>query len=174
MAQQYKKKRRTREHIIADLSFNHVEYFALKAGFTLEKFEADYGYDAELYTYNEHGEIENDVVYVQLKATDNIEHYQLKSGEFSFPLERQDAELWLNQMMPVILILFDAQNEKAYWLYLQRYFGQHKLSLNLIQTKRFSVHFNEKNQVDDNAISQWRTYKNHLISQLKGVIKHDI
>jgi len=125
---QYKKKRRTREHIIADLSFNHVEFFALKAGFSLEKFDADYGYDAELYTYNNNGEIENYVVYIQLKATDNIENYHLKYGYFDFPLDKQYIKRLLNQTMPVILILFDDQKDKAYWLYLQFYFEQRGLS----------------------------------------------
>jgi len=36
---QYNKKRRTREHIIADLSTNHIEYLALKAGFCIENIE---------------------------------------------------------------------------------------------------------------------------------------
>jgi hypothetical protein len=171
---QYKKKRRTREHVIADLSFNHVEFFALKAGFSLEKFDADYGYDAELYTYNNNGEIENDVVYIQLKATDNIEKYHLKSGGFSFPIDKQDIELWLNQTMPVILILFDAQKDKAYWLYLQFYFEQRGLSLNSIKTKSFFVHFNEENIVDYDAIRKWRDYKNDLVLQFKGVIKHHV
>jgi hypothetical protein len=84
---QIKRKRRTREHIIADLSANHLEYFILKAGFTMEKFEADYGYDAQLHTYTEAGEYENGTVYIQLKATDNLESYRLKSGTLSFPLD---------------------------------------------------------------------------------------
>ncbi|MEN8217477.1 MAG: hypothetical protein ABFS56_14135 [Pseudomonadota bacterium] len=46
---QYKRKRRTREHIIAALSTNHIEYFALKAGFSIEKLEVDY---VRLYTYS--------------------------------------------------------------------------------------------------------------------------
>ena len=92
------RKRRTPEHVIADLSVNYLEYFVLKAGFTLEKFDADYGYDAELYTYNDNGEIENSPVYIQLKATNNIELYKLKSGDISFPIGKRDLELWLKQI----------------------------------------------------------------------------
>jgi Domain of unknown function (DUF4365) len=88
----------------------------------MEKFEADYGYDAQLHTYTDEGEYENGTVYIQLKATDNLEPYRLKSGTLSFPLDRRDLELWLNQVLPVILVLFDAQQEQAYWLYLQQYF----------------------------------------------------
>ncbi len=90
----HKRKHRTREHIIADLSVNHLEYFVLKNGFTLEKFNADYGYDAELYTYNKSGEFENGLVYIQLKATDNLEAKQLRSGKLSFSIEKQHLEIW--------------------------------------------------------------------------------
>jgi len=159
---QHKIKRRTREHLIA-------EYFALKAGFTLEKFNADYGYDAELYTYNDNGEIENSALYIQLKATDNIELYQLKSGVISFQIEKKDLELWLKQILPDILVLFDAQKEKAYWVYLQLYFDQRGIVLDSIQTDRFSVHFNDI--VDSNAIRKWRDYKNTVLSQVNGGIK---
>ena len=37
------RKRRTREHIIADLSVNHMERFALRCGFVLNRFYFDYG-----------------------------------------------------------------------------------------------------------------------------------
>jgi len=169
---QYKRKRRTQEHIIADLSVNHLEYFVLKAGFTLEEFNADYGYDAELYTYNDNGEIENSAVYIQLKATNNIELYQLKSGDVSFPIGKKDLELWLKQILPVILVLFDAQNEKAYWVYLQLYFEQRNISLDSIQTDHFSVQFNDI--VNSDAIRKWRDYKNTILSQVKGGIKHHV
>jgi len=169
---QYKRKRRTREHIIAALSTNHIEYFALKAGFSIEKLEADYGYDVRLYTYNDDGEFENGTIYFQLKATDNIDQYRLKSGGFSFPIEKKHLEIWLKEIEPVILILFDAQEEKAYWLYLQLYFEQKNISLDAIQTDSFSVHLNEV--VDVDAIRMWRNYKNSLFSQLYGHIKRHV
>jgi hypothetical protein len=166
------RKRRTREHIIADLSVNHIEYFALECGFSIEKFNADYGYDLELYTYNQNGEIENSAIYIQLKATDNIEQYQLKSGIFSLPIEKKDLELWLNQILPVILVLFDAQKKKAYWVYLQSYFEQQSISVDAIQTDTFSVHL--ENIVDADAIRKWREYKNTLLSHLKEGVKHHV
>ena len=45
---EYRRKQRARSHIIADLSANHVEYFALECGFSIERIEADYGYDIEI------------------------------------------------------------------------------------------------------------------------------
>ena len=37
------RKRRTREHVIADLAVNHVERQALLCGFTIERVVHDYG-----------------------------------------------------------------------------------------------------------------------------------
>jgi hypothetical protein len=39
------RKRRTREHVIADLSVNHVERQALLCGFSVERIRVDYGID---------------------------------------------------------------------------------------------------------------------------------
>ncbi len=66
------RKRRTREHMIADLSANHVERYALRCGFTVERIVHDYGIDLTLSTYSASGEIENGLVYIQLKATDRL------------------------------------------------------------------------------------------------------
>jgi hypothetical protein len=47
------RKRRTREHVIADLSVHHVEGLALKCGYTVQRTIADYGYDLRLETFSE-------------------------------------------------------------------------------------------------------------------------
>ena len=39
------RKRRTRAHVIADLSINLIERCALERGFAVERFRADYGID---------------------------------------------------------------------------------------------------------------------------------
>lgn len=82
------KKRRTREHIIADLSANYVERFVLLCGHTIEKFSSDYGYDLIIYTYTADSELENGNIYVQLKATDNI-RFVHNGQAISFPLKKK-------------------------------------------------------------------------------------
>jgi len=52
MSKKYSKKRRTRSHIIAELSANHLEYFVLLCGFSIEHIEKDYGYDLEIYKHH--------------------------------------------------------------------------------------------------------------------------
>ena len=53
------KKKRPREHIIADLSVNHVERYVFLCGYSVERVEYDYGFDLILFTYNINSEIEN-------------------------------------------------------------------------------------------------------------------
>ena len=62
-----RRKRRTREHVIADLSINHVERFVLRAGCTAERTKHDYGIDLLMETFNVAGEPENGQVLFQLK-----------------------------------------------------------------------------------------------------------
>ncbi len=52
------RKRRTREHVIADLSVNYVERQVLLCGFTVERRWHDYGFDLFMNTYDPNGEIE--------------------------------------------------------------------------------------------------------------------
>jgi len=63
------RKRRTREHIIADLGINHVERFSLLAGHAVDRIQHDYGLDLMVFTYTARGEIENGNYWVQVKAT---------------------------------------------------------------------------------------------------------
>ena len=66
------RKRRTREHVLADLSVHRVEGLVLKCGWTVQRTVADYGYDLWLEMYSETGEVEDDYVRLQLKASDNL------------------------------------------------------------------------------------------------------
>ena len=66
------RKRRTRQHVIAELSVNYIERQALLSGFSVERIEHDNGVDLMLFAYNADGEIENGHILVQLKATDDL------------------------------------------------------------------------------------------------------
>jgi hypothetical protein len=62
------RKRRTREHIIADLSVNHVERQVLLCGFTCQRIAQDYGIDLEVTTFTRSGYVEEGKILLQLKA----------------------------------------------------------------------------------------------------------
>ena len=115
-------KRRTREHVIADLSLHHVEGLALKCGYSVQRLVPDYGYDLWLATYNEVGEAEDSYVLLQLKASDSLRQYKLAQEElFSFPVSAKDYRRWTEELLPVFFILYDAQQGEAYWLDVQEH-----------------------------------------------------
>src|SRR5471032_2226435 len=105
-------KRRTREHIIADLSINHVEKQVLLAGHTVERKLHDYGIDLVLYTYSEQGEPEAGQLFIQVKATDSLT--TVRNGKFvACRIERAHLRTWLIDAQPIVLIVYDATNDKA-------------------------------------------------------------
>ena len=65
-----RRKRRTRQHVIADLGVNHVERQALLCGFSVERMRTDYGIDLAVFTYDRQGRAENGCLFLQVKATE--------------------------------------------------------------------------------------------------------
>ena len=123
------KKLWTRKHIIEDLGLNHIERQILLSGNILKRNQDnDYGYDGMINTFDEIGQIDNLSFLVQLKSTDFIELSPQKAG-FIVDLSKRDLELWLRSKSPVLLILYDAQGDIAYFVDLQTYFNENRLLL---------------------------------------------
>ncbi len=123
------KKLRTRQHIIEDLGLNHIERQILLSGNIFRRHgDHDYGYDGVIETFNQQGETENPVFKIQLKSTDVIQFSSQNNG-FIIDLSKRDLELWLKNRDPVLLILYDAQVEIAYFADLQTYFKENRLLL---------------------------------------------
>lgn len=113
------RKRRTREHIIADLSVNHIERHVLRAGHTVQRLHFDYGYDLFVQTFDEHGGLEPGYILLQLKATD-APGWVAERQAVAVVLERRDLETWRDETSPVFLSLYAAAQDEAYWLFLDR------------------------------------------------------
>ena len=96
------RKRRTRAHIIGDLGVNYAERRILECGWTVQRFNPDYGLDLLMTTFNRHGEIENGDVRLQIKATDSIKVIPRRKV-IAVRLEWRDMVYWLNEPLPVIL-----------------------------------------------------------------------
>ena len=72
-----------------------------------------------MYTYDENGYVEEGQVFIQLKATDAITTH----GEnVVFAADIRDYNLWIREPMPVFLVVYDAAEKRACWLYVQEYF----------------------------------------------------
>ncbi len=112
------RKQRTREHVIADLGVNHLERRILLCGHTSQRIQHDYGYDSFMTTYSADGGAQEGWVYFQVKATTRLP--LLKDGKtITWALSRRDLRLWLGEIYPVILVVYHAPRDRAYWLDIQ-------------------------------------------------------
>lgn len=165
------RKRRTREHVIADLSVNHVERHALLSGFTVERVRLDYGLDLIVHTFNRGGEVEGGRLLFQLKATDRLK----VSGDgttVSCRIDRRDLNHWLGESMPMILVLYDAQADVAYWLYTQAHFGK-QFGPDLSRVgESVTVAIPRSNVLDRAAMRRFAGYKRALLAQVEGRVRH--
>jgi hypothetical protein len=112
------RKRRTREHVIADLGVNYLERKILDCGWAAQRVSSDYGVDLIMTTFDAQGMIQNGSVSFQVKATDSP-GWNSTGDEIVIRLDWRDVLYWLNERMPIILIVYDASRDCGYWLYLQ-------------------------------------------------------
>jgi hypothetical protein len=156
------RKRRTRQHVIADLSVHHVERFILEEGHTCQRLGSDYGYDLIVWTFDDQGYAEPGALYVQVKAA---EHLHKSRTSYLFDLDVRDYNLWLREELPVILVLFDATRRRAYWLAVQEYFKAHPDRQPKHGAKRIRVRVPERQLVNRNAVAKMRLLKRTMIRQ---------
>ena len=81
----------------------------------------DYGTDLEMVTFNKRGEVEEGKVIIQLKATDRF-RTRASTRHLRYRIARVDLARWFAEPFPVLLIVYDAKRDRAYWLYVQSYF----------------------------------------------------
>jgi hypothetical protein len=155
------RKQRTREHIIEDLGINHIERQVIYAGYTFYRYTTgDYGYDASFTTFSENGEIENLQMNIQLKSTDFIKQSADKAF-FLFDASKRDLEHWCKSDVPMILILYDAQKEVAYYIDILEYFQKDGINLDKIR-KFVRLKFPQKDIWNLQAIIKLRHIKTNL------------
>jgi len=123
-----RRKRRPRSRVIADMSVNFLERQVLRRGHRLIRIpeESDDGTDAILRTHHpDTTEAETGQVDFQLKATDDL---RIVDGGKSIPcvVEMAHLHFWYHQLFhPFILVLYDAQKHRAFWLDVQAYVEGH-------------------------------------------------
>jgi Domain of unknown function (DUF4365) len=161
------RKQRTRQHFIEDLGYNHVERQVLYSNCTLQKYQFDYGYDAMINMYSETGEYENEILQVQLKSTDFIKISDI-TNTIAFDLSKRDLELWLYSSSTVLIIIYDAIQEIAYWVDLINYFKINKKSLEKVN-KFVRIYIPIENRFDKEAIQKIRTIKNNTHGDIENI-----
>jgi hypothetical protein len=107
--------RRPRSHTNADKSVIRLIDGFVSAGWTAEGLEKDYGEDLLVRIF-EGGEATQYCFFVQAKATDNIERYRTRDASYiKYPFDVSHLEHWSRFWEPVILALWDAQNDTIFW-----------------------------------------------------------
>jgi hypothetical protein len=176
------KKLRTREHVIADLSVNHVEKCILFCGYSVERIQHDYGVDLLMFTYAESGEIESGEVRFQIKATDKLTVIN-DGATVALRVSVADVRNWMDELMPVILVAYDAAKDNAFWIYVQRELeknNQSQLSRLMEDHEQgretTTIHVPKANRLDAGAIREFRQFRAEIVDQarMKGVIRHDV
>lgn len=152
------RKRRTREHVIADLSRYHVGRWFVAAGHTADPAGADYGYDLAVATFDPNGYVEPGPIFVQLKATDRLPPVDA-DGCFPFRLDVRDIQLWTAELYPVFVCVFDAGAEVAYWLDVQDYFRVNPTRRPTTSRRTVTVRIPTSNRVDDSFVRHARVCK---------------
>lgn len=98
-----------------------------------------------------------------------------KDGDtISHSINVTDVNSWRDEIMPVILIVYDALNEVAYWLYLQDYFENSPLFKVPQNRASMTIYLSKKNVVDQQAIALFRQFKEDIRKQILGVITHHV
>jgi Domain of unknown function (DUF4365) len=162
---------RTRSHIIASLSANSIERVFLERGHTVLKTEQDYGVDLVVFTYSKSGFVEAGNIYIQLKATD-APVISADRTFYSFSISTRDYNAWTIEPMPVILILYDAAANNAYWQYVQGYFAANPATRPKASADSVTVRIPAKNLFDMKTVDYCCTKKQAVLKQIHGVIKH--
>jgi Domain of unknown function (DUF4365) len=164
------RKRRTRQHVIEDLSRNAVERQFLLRGHTLTEPKADYGTDFLVYTFDHEGFVEGGVILLQLKATDSPR--RLVDGTLAIAIEVKDFNAWMDEPMPVVLILFDAMNDVAFWQYIQAYFNEDPERRPPTGNARVTVRFPKENILNPDAVEYITGKKRSIHAQIMKGVRH--
>jgi hypothetical protein len=161
------RKQRTRQHVIADQSVNHVERFIIDEGHVAQRVERDYGYDLLLFTFDEEGYAEPGLVRLQLKAAETVKAVRTSHV---FDLDIRDYNLWMAEELPVFLVVFDAGRRRAWWLDVQRYFHENAHRRPKKGAKKVRVRIPRRQVVNRRAIARMRDLKNDMGLRLAGEV----
>ena len=160
------RKRRTREHVIEDLSENHPERVVLLKGHLLRRPERDYGVDVTMFHFGDDGTVENGEVRFQLKATDELKRIN-RGTVVSLTIKTRDLHYWSLEIYPFILVVFDAQAEKAFWLHIQEYVERHPDCMNPDQ-ESVNLHIPVSNELTVQSIEDFRGLSLQVVQHIRN------
>lgn len=149
-----RRKRRPREHVIAEMGVNLLERQVLRRGHQLRRVsEPEYGTDAVMLHFSPVSrEVENGWVEFQVKATDQPSF--VDGGKaVTCVVELAHLHFWYWEVAhPFILVLYDAQKHRAFWTDVQSYVDEHKID----DRDAVTIRIPTKNKLDLRAVDRFR------------------
>ena len=143
----------------------HVLKAFIDKGHTADQPREDYGYDLIAETFDENGYLEDGDIRIQIKATDQL--HKLRRGNFILcRIKREHYNLWVKARMPVLLILYDAREKKAYWLYVQAYFAEDPSRRPRGGVKTLTARIPLANEFTEGTVDYMRARKAAILAQL--------
>ncbi len=113
--------KRTRSHEIEEASRVRLRETFNNCGWVVWDLHPDYGEDLLVRVFID-GVATHYSFFVQAKATDHIEKYMSKDGEYiHFPIDVEHLKYWGQFWEPVVLTLWDANSDVTYWEIIQDY-----------------------------------------------------
>jgi hypothetical protein len=127
--------------------------------------------DVLVNTFDENGYAENGDIRLQLKASDSF-RYSKDGSEILFSVGAKHYSLWINEPMPVFLVLYDAGLRKAYWLYVQEYFSDRTARRPKRGARSLTLHVPVKNRFTPRTVDYMRAQKAAILRQIEGQVQH--
>jgi hypothetical protein len=149
-----KRKRRPREHVIAEMGVNFLERQVLRRGHQLRRVaEPEYGTDALMVHFSpESREIENGWVEFQVKSTDQL-RVSKDGRSVACTVQLSHVHYWYWELAhPFILVLYDAKKHRAFWIDIQSYLESRAID----DQENLTVHIPLENKLTVASIEHFR------------------
>jgi len=111
--------RRVWQHVFEDRSESQLSDAFESADWIVQRLRRDYGED--LYARPvENGNPTGQDFFIQLKGTDDVDQYRLRTGEWlSYPVDLSNLVQWHSYTLPVIFVVWDIVSKVGYWTHIQ-------------------------------------------------------
>jgi hypothetical protein len=113
------RKRRTRQHVLADLAVLHAESFIVEEGHIAQRVTGEHGHELVMHTCDGEGQLEPGSIFLHTRAVEALEREGLN---YVYDLDVADYEEWIVEETPV-LVLYEASRKRAHWVPMQHYFA---------------------------------------------------
>ncbi len=82
--------------------------------------------------------------------------------------------MWLKEAMLVILILYDAPEDRSYWLYIQAHFESIADFDLAALSSTMTIHIPLTNLLSEETVRQFARYRDNVMSQINERIRHHV